>query len=100
MAISYFQTYLLNTAEKYKAILKYKAKTSCMSKSSSKTSKNKNKQGVLFRQKFSENRFWGRNLENLSRNSEPAPLRDHMCQFSSKKDNFEFFTLNLGKLSN
>ena len=39
---SYFQNHLRNAAEEYKAILKYKTKTSCMSKNSGKVS-NENK---------------------------------------------------------
>ena len=31
-------------------------------------------------------------------NSESAPPRYHVCQFSVKMDNFEFFSLNLEKL--
>ena len=42
--------------------------------------------------------FWGRNFKNLSADSRSAPPRDHMCQFSVKMDDFEFFWLNLGKL--
>ena len=42
----------------------------------------------------------GWNFKNLSADSRSAPLRDHVCQFSVKMDNFEFFDLNLGKLPN
>ena len=47
-----------------------------------------------------KNKFWGRSLKNLSRDSESAPPRYHVCQFSFKTDSFEFFGLNLGKLPN
>ena len=41
-----------------KAILKYKTKTSCMSRNSSKVS-NQNKQGMFFRPKFAQNEMFG-----------------------------------------
>ena len=44
--------------------------------------------------------FWDRNFKNLSPDSESAPPKYHVCQFSVKTDNFEFFHLNLGKLPN
>ena len=36
----------------------------------------------------------------MSLDSESAPPRYHVSQFSVKMDNFEFFGLNLGKLPN
>ena len=36
----------------------------------------------------------------MSLDSESAPPRYHVSQFSVKIDNFEFFGLNLGKLPN
>ena len=42
-----------------------------------------------------ENGFWGRNFKNLGADSESAPPKDHVCQFSIKMDNFELFDLNL-----
>ena len=36
----------------------------------------------------------------MSLDSESAPPRYHVSQFSVKMDKFEFFGLNLGKLSN
>ena len=47
-----------------------------------------------------KNEFWGRNFKNLGLDSESAPPRYHVCQFSVKMDNFECFSLNLGKLPN
>ena len=47
-----------------------------------------------------KNGFWGWNFKILSADSRSAPPRDHVCQFSVKMDNFEFFDLNLGKLPN
>ena len=47
-----------------------------------------------------KNEFCGRNFKNLSLDSESTPLIYHMCQFSVKMDNFQFFGLNLGKLPN
>ena len=47
-----------------------------------------------------KNKFWGQNFKNLSADSESAPPRYHVCQFSAKTDNFEFFHQNLGKLPN
>ena len=47
-----------------------------------------------------KNVFWGWNFKNLSVDLESAPPRYHVCQFSGKTDNFEFFHLNLGKLPN
>ena len=47
-----------------------------------------------------KNGFWGWNFNNLSLNSESAPPRYHVCQFSVKMCNFEFFGLNMAKLPN
>ena len=47
-----------------------------------------------------KNKFWGRNFKNVNPVSESAPPRYHVCHFSVKTDNFEFFGLNLGKLPN
>ena len=44
--------------------------------------------------------FWGRNFKNLSTDSESAPPRYHVSQFSVKTDYLEFFGLNLGKWPN
>ena len=38
--------------------------------------------------------------KNLSLDSESPSPRYHVCQFSVKMDNFDFFGLNLGKLPN
>ena len=43
-----------------------------------------------------KNGFWGWNFKNLSPDSESASPRYHVCQFSVKMDNFEFFGLYLG----
>ena len=54
-----------------------------------------------FRPKFTqENGFWGQNFKNLSPDSESAPPRYRMSQFSVKMNYLEFFGLNLGKLPN
>ena len=47
-----------------------------------------------------KNGFWGRNVKNLSPNSESAPPRYLVNHFSIKTDNFEFFGRNLRKLPN
>ena len=60
----------------------------------------KNRKIWLFRPKFAKKKFWGRNFKNLSLDSESAPPRYQVCQFSAKTDNFEFFGLNLGKFPN
>ena len=39
-------------------------------------------------------------MEFQKSNGISEPPRDHVCQFSVKMDNFEFFDLNLGKLPN
>ena len=44
--------------------------------------------------------FWGSNFKNLRPDSELPPPRYQVCQFSVTLDNFEFFSLNLGKLPN
>ena len=46
------------------------------------------------------NEFLGRNSKNVSPDSESAPPRYHVCQFSGKTDNFEFSGLNFWKLPN
>ena len=47
-----------------------------------------------------KNECSGQNFKNLSLDSELAPPRYHVSQFSVKMDNFEFFNLNLVKLPN
>ena len=42
-----------------------------------------------------KNGFWGRNLKNLSPDSESSLPRYYVCQFSVKTDNFEFLGPNL-----
>ena len=42
-----------------------------------------------------KNVFWGWNFKNLSVNLESAPPKYHVCQFSGKTDNFEFFDLKI-----
>ena len=49
---------------------------------------------------FPRNGFWGRNFKNLTVGSKSTPTQYHVCQFSFKMDNFEFFQLNLGILLN
>ena len=53
---------------------------------------------TFWAQIWPKNGFWGRNFKNLSLDSESAPPRYHVCQFSVKVKHFEFFGLNLGKL--
>ena len=52
----------------------------------------------IFGPNLPKNKLWGRNFKNLSLDSESAPPRYHVSEFSVKMDNFEFFGLNLGKL--
>ena len=47
-----------------------------------------------------KNGIWGWNFKNLSMDSASGHPRHHLCQFSLKMINFEFFGLNLGKLPN
>ena len=67
-----------------------------MSKNSSKAS-NENKQRMVFRAKFGKNGFWGWNFENLTLDLESALPGYHVCQFSSKMNNIDFFGPNLAK---
>ena len=55
---------------------------------------------TFWAQIWPKNGFWGRDFKNLSLDSESAPPRYHVCQFSVKVKYFEFFGLNLGKLLN
>ena len=57
----------------------------------------KKRQLCLFWPIFDENRFWGRNFENLSPDSEYALPRYDVYQFSIKTDNCDFFGPNLPK---
>ena len=52
----------------------------------------------LFGTNLPKNRFWGRNFKNLSLDLESAAPIYQVCKFSVKMDNFEFFSLKLGKL--
>ena len=54
----------------------------------------------FFNSNLPKNGFWGWNFKKLSADSRSAPPRDHVCYFSVKMCNFEFFGLNLGKLPN
>ena len=47
-----------------------------------------------------KNGFWGHNFKNLSPDLISASPGYHVCQFSVKTDNFDFFGLNLGKFPN
>ena len=47
-----------------------------------------------FQAKWTTLSFWGRNLKNLSLDSESVSLR-YVHQFSDKMDNFEFLGPNL-----
>ena len=44
--------------------------------------------------------FWGQSFEILIPDSESATQIYHVCQLLGKKDKFELFRLNLGKLRN
>ena len=44
--------------------------------------------------------IWGLNFKNLSPKLELAPPKYHLCKFSVKMDNFEFFGPHFEKLSN
>ena len=54
----------------------------------------------FFRPNSPKNKFWGWNFKNLSPDSESAPPRYHLWQFSVKMKKFEIFGLNLLKLPN
>ena len=41
--------------------------------------------------------FWGRNFEKLNLDADSTPPIYHMCKFSGKTDNFDFFGPNLPK---
>ena len=53
---------------------------------------------LLFRTDIAQKLILGRNFKDFSPDLESAPQRYHVCQFSVKTDNFEFFGLNLGQL--
>ena len=55
---------------------------------------------TFFGPNLPKNGYWGRNFKNISPDSDLAPPRYRVCQFSIKMENFEFFSLNLGKLPN
>ena len=59
-----------------------------------------NGQLSLFWPKFAKNGFGGQNFKNLSADLESAPSRYHVCWFSGKKNNLEFFHLYFRKLPN
>ena len=65
-----------------------------MSKSSSKVS-NENKRNVFLAQTCLKMDFEGLNFKNLTPDLEPALPRYHVCQFSGKTNNFDFFSPNL-----
>ena len=44
---------------------------------------------------LAKNEFWGQNFRYLSPDSESAPPRYHVFQFSDKTDSFDFFGPNL-----
>ena len=46
---------------------------------------------------MTKNGFWDLNFENLSPDFELVLPRHHVCQFSDKTDNFNFFDSNLPK---
>ena len=54
----------------------------------------------FFSPNLPKNRFLGRNFENISPDSQSAPPRYQVCQFSGKTYNFEFLGLNSGRLPN
>ena len=47
-----------------------------------------------------KNGIWGRNFKNLSLHLESTSPIHRACQVFLKKDNFSFFSVNLGKLPN
>ena len=53
---------------------------------------------LLFRTDIAQKLILGRNFRDFSPDLESAPPRYHVCQFSVKTDNFEFFGRNLGQL--
>ena len=55
---------------------------------------------TCFAQIYQEMEYWGLNFKNLSVDLESVPLIYHVCQFSGKTDNFEFFHQNFEKLPN
>ena len=54
----------------------------------------------FFHPNLPKNEFWSRNFKNLSADLRSALPINHVCVFSVKMDNFEFFGLNMGKLPN
>ena len=52
----------------------------------------------FFIRNLPKNGFYGWNFKNLTTDSEVAPPRYHMCQFSGKTDNFEFFRPEFGEI--
>ena len=79
-----------------KAILKYKTKTSCMSRNSSKVS-NQNKQGMFFRPKFAQNWMFGSEFQKSESGFLIGFSKILLCQFLDKTDNFGFFGPRLRK---
>ena len=59
-----------------------------------------NGQPCPFWPKIAQKLILGSEYQNLSPDSESAPSRYHLCQFSGKTEKFDFFGLNLGKLPN
>ena len=57
----------------------------------------KNGQLWLFCTNLPKTGFWGRNFEYVIPNSESAPPRYYVCQFSAKMVSFDFFDPNLPK---
>ena len=60
----------------------------------------KTKNFDFFGTNWPKNGLLGGNFKNLSPDSESAPPRYHVRQFSVKINNFEFFGIYLGKLPN
>ena len=52
----------------------------------------------LFDPNLPKNEIWSQNFKNLSPDSESALPRHHVCSFSVKTENFDFFGLNLPKM--
>ena len=61
-----------------------------MSKNSSKVL-NESEQVIFFGPKLPKNGFWGRNLKNITVDSESALPKYNTSQFSGKTDNFDIF---------
>ena len=53
----------------------------------------------FFSSDLPKRRFWGRNFQRLTPDSNSTLPRYHTCQFSGKRNNFNFFDQNLPKIN-